>query len=65
MYERELNGRVLKFGHAGMLYQNSFLMYDHQTNSIWIHATGEAFHGPLKGMKLRFMPSTNSGYSRV
>ena len=58
MYERELDGRVLEFGHAGMLFQNSFLMYDHQTNSIWIHATGEAFHGPMKGKKLRFMPST-------
>ena len=58
MYERELEGRVLRFGHAGMLYQNSFMMYDHQTGSIWIHVTGEAFHGPLKGKKLKFMPST-------
>lgn len=49
---------MLDFGHAGMLFQNSFMMYDHQTNSIWIHVTGEAFHGPLKGKKLRFMPST-------
>ena len=58
MYERELEGRVLRFGHAGMLFKNSFLMYDHQTDSIWIHATGEAFHGPLKGKRLTFMPST-------
>ena len=58
MYERELEGRVLRFGHAGMLYQNSFMMYDHQTNSIWVHVTGEAFHGPLQGKKLKFMPST-------
>ena len=41
-----------------MLFKNSFLMYDHQTDSIWIHATGEAFHGPLKGKRLTFMPST-------
>lgn len=58
MYERELDGRVLSFGHAGMLFKNSFLFYDHQTNSIWVHVTGEAFHGPLKGKKLKFMPST-------
>jgi len=49
---------VLRFGHAGMLFKNSFLMYDHQTDSIWVHVTGEAFHGPLKGKKLKFMPST-------
>ena len=41
-----------------MLFKNSFLMYDHQTDSIWVHVTGEAFHGPLKGKKLKFMPST-------
>jgi hypothetical protein len=58
VYERELDGRVLNFGHAGMLYQNSFLMYDQQTESIWIQVTGEAFHGPLKGKKLKLMPST-------
>ena len=58
MYERELEGRVLRFGHAGMLYQNSFLMYDQQTNTIWVQVTGEGFHGPLKGRKLKLMPST-------
>lgn len=33
-------------------------MYDHQTESIWVQVTGEAFHGPLKGKKLKLMPST-------
>ena len=58
MYRRELEGRVLSFGHAGILYENSFVMYDRGTGSLWVHVTGEARHGPLKGKRLTFMPST-------
>lgn len=49
---------MLEFGHAGILYRNSFVMYDHQTNSLWVHANGKAEYGPLKGKQLTFMPST-------
>lgn len=49
---------MLSFGHAGILYENSFVMYDRGTGSLWVHVTGEARHGPLKGKRLTFMPST-------
>ncbi len=49
---------MLRFGHAGILYQNSFVMYDHETESLWVHVTGRAEHGPLKGKQLTFLPST-------
>ena len=58
MYRRKLDDKVLSFGHAGILYENSFIMYDRETESLWVHVTGEAAHGPLKGKKLEFMPST-------
>ncbi len=58
MYRRELDGEVLTFGHAGILYQNSFVMYDKQTDSLWVHATGRAETGPMKGKTLTFFPST-------
>ncbi len=58
MYRRQLDDRVLRFGHAGILYENSFIMYDRQTESLWVHVTGEAAFGPLKGKRLEFMPST-------
>ena len=45
------------FGHEGLLYENSFVMYDKGTDSLWIHVTGEAVTGPLKGNKLQFFPS--------
>ena len=56
MYRRELNGEVLTFGHAGILYQNSFVMYDKKTDSLWVHATGRAETGPMKGNTLTFFP---------
>jgi len=58
VYERTLNGRVLSFGHQGTLFNDSFVFYDRQTESLWIHFTGRAFFGPLKGSKLKFFPST-------
>ncbi len=57
MYGRKLGDRVLTFGHQGMLYRNSFVMYDKQTESLWVHVTGEAVKGPLKGSHLAFLPS--------
>ena len=58
MYRREFNGRVLSFGHAGILYQRSFVMYDRESESLWVHVTGRAEWGPMKGSQLTFMPST-------
>ncbi len=33
-------------------------MYDRQTQSLWVHVTGKAETGALKGQQLTFMPST-------
>ncbi len=42
MYDRRTNGQTLSFGHAGILYRNSFVMYDRTTESLWVHVTGLA-----------------------
>lgn len=57
MYGRKLDGRTLDFGHQGALYRNSFLMYDRQTESLWLHVTGRALRGELKGSQLPFIAS--------
>lgn len=49
---------MLTFGHQGMLYHESFVMYDHQTDSLWVSSSGEAFFGPLEGKRLKMLPST-------
>lgn len=35
-------------------------MYDKQTNSLWVHVTGKAEEGPLRGTQLKIIPSTVS-----
>ncbi len=57
MYSRIHEGEVLDFGHEGVLYRNSFVMYDQQTRSLWVHTTGEAIKGPMRGAGLTFIPS--------
>ncbi len=58
MYERTVEGRELSFGHQGMLFHESFVLYDRQTRSLWVQASGEAFFGDFKGKRLRPLPST-------
>ena len=57
MYGRELDGEILEFGHEGILYRNSFIMYDRGTESLWVHTTGQSVKGKLKGKQLTFIPS--------
>ena len=42
VYSRKIGEKTYSFGHEGVLYRRSFIMYDKQTESLWIHTTGEA-----------------------
>ena len=57
MYSRRVGDEVLSFGHEGILYKRSFVMYDRSTKSLWVHVTGECVKGKRKGQKLKFIPS--------
>ncbi len=64
MYARRVGDAVLDFDHRGWLYEESFLFYDHQTDSLWVQATGEAVHGPYRGTRLERLPATHTTWSR-
>ena len=64
MYARRVQGKVLDFGHRGWLYEESFLFYDRQTDSLWVQATGEAVHGAYKGTRLERLPATQTTWSK-
>lgn len=64
MYDRRVAGRVVTFGHSGILYKFSFVLYDRQTESLWVQANGMAEHGPMKGNRLRLFPSTVTSWGR-
>jgi len=58
VHARELDGRILRFGHSGWLWHNAYLLYDRETESVWHHQTGWAMSGPLRGKSLARFPTT-------
>ena len=63
MYARKVGDQVLDFDHRGWLYEESFMFYDYQTDSLWVQATGQAVDGKYKGMKLDRLPATQTTWS--
>jgi hypothetical protein len=56
-FERTFEGRVLDFGTTGRLRFSNLIMYDHQTESWWQQATGDAIAGAYTGAQLEFHPA--------
>jgi hypothetical protein len=55
-YRREVEGRILTFGVSGLVYNSNFLLYDRETESLWLQFTGKAIAGPMAGKKLERLP---------
>ena len=52
-WKRSVGGRTLRFGVSGLLYNSGFLLYDHETESLWSQFDGRAIAGPLAGKTAR------------
>ena len=63
MYARKVKDQTLDFGHRGWLYEESFLFYDYQTDSLWVQASGQAVSGSFKGAQLDRLPATQTTWS--
>ena len=37
MYSREIDEEILTLSASGWTYQNTFVLYDYETESIWYH----------------------------
>lgn len=58
VYGRELNGEVTTFGTTGYTYNDTFVLYDRQTDSIWYPLQDDAFDaisGPQRGQKIPYL----------
>jgi hypothetical protein len=64
VHSRTVDGATYTFGHEGILYRQSFIMYDRETRTLWVHTTGEAVKGKLKGKVLKFLPSIVTTWKR-
>jgi hypothetical protein len=61
VFERRMEGKLLTFEPVGKEKKGSCrLMRDKETGSRWVLLTGQAVEGPLKGKKLRMIPSTQA-----
>ena len=40
MYSRELDGKVLTLSASGWTYNQTFVLYDYETESLWYHMPG-------------------------
>ncbi|MFQ5924464.1 MAG: DUF3179 domain-containing protein [Dehalococcoidia bacterium] len=58
VFDRRLEGKVHTFGVSGLLRNSDLIMWDHETESLWQQATGEAIVGELTGQILDFLPSS-------
>ncbi|NJR13366.1 MAG: DUF3179 domain-containing protein [Phyllobacteriaceae bacterium] len=57
VFDARLDGSALTFGVSGMLRHSDMIMYDHQSESWWQQATGEAIVGAKTGSRLTQLPS--------
>jgi hypothetical protein len=52
-----VEGQELSFGVSGLLLDNTLVMYDRQTESLWSQLYGGAISGQLEGASLKVFPS--------
>lgn len=57
VYEAKVEARYFTYGVSGKLYNNNTLLYDRQTNSLWLQLSGQAVSGSCQGEQLKMMPS--------
>lgn len=53
MYDRRLEGKTLTLAVSGKLWQNSLVMIDVETKSLWSHLLGRAMRGKLIDKQLK------------
>lgn len=51
-FKRRIEGRALRFGVSGLVYNSAALLYDHETESLWSPLEGEAIAGELAGTEI-------------
>jgi len=61
VYSRELEGETLTLSASGWTYDDTFVLYDRETFSLWYHFPGKdgltCVSGPLADKKLKELPS--------
>jgi hypothetical protein len=62
VFDRVIDGQEFHFGVSGFLRNSDLIMWDHETESWWQQATGEAIVGEMVGTQLEFVTSSLVSY---
>lgn len=62
VFDREVEGRQLRFGVSGLLRNSDLVMWDDITESLWQQLTGEGLIGRFAGAQLTFVPSAITSF---
>ncbi len=65
VFDRRFDEEVLEFGVSGRLIYSNMIMYDRQSESWWIQATGQGIAGDYAGQRLRLLPSSMLSWQDV
>lgn len=65
VFSRTYREQIYQFGHAGLLYKNSDLLFDVKTDSLWSIFSGEALVGNLTGARLSRVPFAVMTYAQA
>ena len=57
MYDRVLDGKQFTFVVSGLLWNNSLVMKDLETKSLWSHLWGKSMEGEMQDSQLKTIPS--------
>ena len=61
MYSREIDGERPTFASVGILYEDTFVLFDEETQSLWYHLEGDiamtAISGDYAGSRAAELPS--------
>ncbi len=59
-----VEGRHLRFGVSGLLYNSDVLLYDFETESLWSQIMGKAVTGKMKGKQLTRLPLLHTTWKK-
>ena len=49
MYSREIDDEILTFASVGILYEDTFVLFDEETESLWYHLEGDVAMTGISG----------------
>ena len=64
VYDGMMNGRSIKLGVSGLLYNSDVLLYDRETETLWSQILSKGVNGPLSGQKLTMISSSQTSWGK-